>query len=86
MKKIKKNGKVINVFTDEIEKINILIENDTIIGLGDYSDEDADVINDVKGKYICPGFIDGHIHIESTMLLPSELAKVCVPHGCVRHR
>ena len=81
MKTLIKNGKVINVFTDEIEKINILIENDTIIGLGDYSDEDADVINDVKGKYICPGFIDGHIHIESTMLLPSELAKVCVPHG-----
>lgn len=81
LKTLIKNGKVINVFTGEIEKINILIENETIIGLGDYSDEDADVIDNVKGKYICPGFIDGHIHIESTMLLPSELAKVCVPHG-----
>lgn len=81
MKTLIKNGKVINVFTGEIEKINILIENDTIIGLGDYSDEDADMIHDVNGKYVCPGFIDGHIHIESTMLLPSELAKVCVPHG-----
>ena len=81
MKTLIKNGKVINVFTGEIEKINILIENETIIGLGDYCDEDADIIHDVKGKYICPGFIDGHIHIESTMLLPSELAKVCVPHG-----
>ena len=81
MKTLIKNGKVINVFTGEIEKINILIENETIIGLGDYCDEDADIIHDVKGKYICPGFIDGHIHIESTMLLPSELARVCVPHG-----
>lgn len=81
MKTIIKNGKVINVFTGEIEKVNILIENETIIGLGDYSDEDSDVIYDAHRKYICPGFIDGHIHIESTMLLPSELAKVCVPHG-----
>ena len=81
MKTLIKNGKVINVFTKEIEKLNILIEDDKIIGTGDYCDEDADIIHDVKGKYICPGFIDGHIHIESTMLLPSELAKVCVPHG-----
>lgn len=69
------------MFTGEIEKINILIENETIIGTGDYCDADADIVNDVKGKYVCPGFIDGHIHIESTMLLPSELARVCVPHG-----
>lgn len=81
MKTLIKNGNVINVFTGEIEKINILIENETIIGTGDYCDADADIVNDVKGKYVCPGFIDGHIHIESTMLLPSELARVCVPHG-----
>lgn len=81
MRALIKNGKVVNVFTGEIEKINILIEDDKIIGTGAYGDADADVIYDVSGKYICPGFIDGHIHIESTMLLPSELAKVCVPHG-----
>ena len=81
MKTLIKNGKVINVFTKEIEKLNILIEDDKIIGTGDYCDADADIVNDVKGKYVCPGFIDGHIHIESTMLLPSELARVCVPHG-----
>ena len=81
MKTLIKNGKVINVFTKEIEKLNILIEDDKIIGTGDYCDADADIVNDVKGKYVCPGFIDGHIHIESTMLLPAELARVCVPHG-----
>ena len=81
LKTLIKNGRVINVFTSEIENTNILIENDTIIGLDDYTDDDADVIYDVCGKYICPGFIDGHIHIESTMLMPSELAKVCVLHG-----
>lgn len=81
LKTLIKNGRVINVFTSEIEKTNILIENDTIIGLDDYTDDDADVIYDACGKYICPGFMDGHIHIESTMLMPSELAKVCVLHG-----
>ena len=81
LKTLIKNGRVINVFTSEIENTNILIEIDTIIGLDDYTDDDADVIYDVCGKYICPGFIDGHIHIESTMLMPSELAKVCVLHG-----
>lgn len=74
-----KGGKVINVFTGEIESVNVLIEDRKIIGIGNYSQ--ADIIEDVTGKYICPSFIDGHIHIESTMLLPRELAKVCVPHG-----
>ena len=81
MKTLLKNGKVINVFTGEVERLNILIEDDMIIGIGDYCDSDADIVYDVNGKYVCPGFIDGHIHIESTMLLPSELARVCVPHG-----
>lgn len=79
MKTLLKNGLVVNVFTGEIEAANVLIENRKIIGIGNYTQ--ADIIEDVTGKYICPSFIDGHIHIESTMLLPRELAKVCVPHG-----
>lgn len=75
-----KNGTLVNVFTGFLEKTNILIENDKIIGVGDYY-TDADVVEDVTGKYITPGFIDGHIHIESTTLNPSELAKVTLPHG-----
>ena len=74
-----KNGKVVNVFTDKIEEKNVLIEDRKIIGVGDY--DEADIVIDVSGKYICPSFIDGHIHIESTMLLPHELSNVCVPHG-----
>ena len=81
MKTLLKNGQVINVFTDEIEEVNVLIEDDVIIGVGNYVDEDADIVEDVTGKYICPGFIDGHIHIESTMLTPVELAKLCLPRG-----
>ena len=81
MKILLKNGFVVNVFTDSIEKADVLIEDDRIIGVGCYESNDADVIEDVSGKYVVPGFIDGHIHIESTMLSPSQLAKICVPHG-----
>ena len=79
MKTLLKNGMVVNVFTDSLERADVLMEDDKIIGVGEY--DDADVIVDLSGKYVCPGFIDGHIHIESTMLLPAELARVCIPHG-----
>ena len=75
------NGTVVNVFTCETERADVLIENDKIIGVGDYADEKADIIRDVRGKFICPGFIDGHIHIESSMLLPGEFARAAVCHG-----
>ena len=81
MKTLLKNAFVVNVFTDEIKKQNVLIEDEKIIGIGAYEDSDADEVKDLSDKYICPGFIDGHIHIESTMLLPEELAIACVPHG-----
>lgn len=81
MKTLIKNGKIINVFTGKIEEKNILINDCFIVGVGDYTDEEADVIYDANGKYVCPGFIDGHIHIESTMLEPGELARICVAHG-----
>ncbi|MBR5186891.1 MAG: adenine deaminase [Clostridia bacterium] len=81
MKTLLKNAYVINVFTDEIEKTNVLLDEETIVGVGDYNDSVADITEDLSGKYICPGLIDGHIHIESTMLSAAELAKICVPRG-----
>ena len=82
MKTLLKNAKVVNVFTEKIEETNVLIEKDKIIGVGDYySEEDADVCEDLTGKYICPGFIDGHIHIESTMMVPYSLAQSVLIHG-----
>ena len=83
MKLLLKNGTIINVFTDSQESADVLIEGGKIIGVGEYSDADADVTRDVSGKYIVPAFIDGHIHIESTMLTPYELAKICLPRGTV---
>ena len=82
MKTLLKNARVVNVFTETIEETNVLIEKDKIIGVGDYyTDGDADVIEDLSGTYICPGFIDGHIHIESTMMVPYSLAQSVLVHG-----
>ncbi len=81
MKTLLKNGSVVNVFLGMTVRADVLLEDGKIIGVGDYANADADIITDVSGKFICPGFIDGHIHIESTMLLPAELARICVPHG-----
>ena len=81
MRILLKNGFVINVFTGEIEKENVLIGEEKILGVGAYEDSEADVVYDVSGKYICPGFMDGHIHIESTMMTPYEFARTVIPHG-----
>lgn len=73
-----KNANIINVFTKEIVEGDIAICMDQIVGIGNYSG-----INeiDAKGKYVCPGLIDSHVHIESTMVTPSEFAKAVLPHG-----
>lgn len=81
MKLLLKNAQVVNVFTDRLEEANVLIDDEKIIGVGEYNDTDADTVRDLSGKIICPGFIDGHIHIESTMLTPAELAKASLPCG-----
>lgn len=81
MKRLLMGGTVVNVFTGTLEREDVLIEDDRIVGVGEYTAADADSVEDVTGKFICPGLIDGHIHIESTMLTPTELAKLCMPHG-----
>ncbi len=84
MRILLKNGTVVNVFTGELEQAHVLMEDGKIIGVGQvYGDGDADETRDVRGKYICPGFMDGHIHIESTMLTPAEFARAVAPHGTV---
>ncbi|MBO4701387.1 MAG: adenine deaminase [Lachnospiraceae bacterium] len=82
MKTLLKNAKVVNVFTEKIDFTNVLIEDDRITGIGNYyKDEEADVVEDLEGRFLCPGFIDGHIHIESTMMVPPSLAQAVLPHG-----
>ncbi len=81
MKTLFKNGTVINVFTGECEQTNVLMCDETILGIGDYADSEADIVCDVARKYLCPGFIDCHIHIESSMLTPPQFARAAVLHG-----
>lgn len=74
-----KNGKVINVFTNEILEEDIAISDGKIIGVGKNYHGKEEI--DLKGKYISPSFIDGHVHIESSMVGPKEFAKAIVPRG-----
>ncbi len=74
-----KNGNVINVFTNEIIEEDIAISNGIIVGVGKNYSGIKEI--DLKGKYISPGFIDGHVHIESAMVGPKEFAKAIVPRG-----
>lgn len=73
-----KNINVINVFTEEIYKADVAIHDGYIAGIGEYS---GAVELDMEGKYICPGFIDGHVHIESSMVTPAEFARAVIPRG-----
>ncbi len=73
-----KNGNIINVFTGEIIKGDVAIDRGKIVGIGEYSGKEE---VDLEGKYISPGFIDSHVHIESSMSSPSQFARVIVPRG-----
>lgn len=73
-----KNARIVNVFTKEIESGDVAIKDGYIVGIGEY--DGAENI-DIGGRVICPGLIDGHIHIESSMISPSEFAGAVAPHG-----
>lgn len=73
-----KNGNIVNVFTKEIIRADVAICMDQIAGIGNYEGNEE---IDAKGRYICPGFIDSHVHIESTMVTPAEFAKAVIPFG-----
>ncbi len=74
-----KNGKIINVFTSEIIESNIAISGSRIVGIG--LDYEAETVIDLGGRYISPGFIDSHVHIESSLVAPPEFARAVVPRG-----
>lgn len=74
-----KNANIVNVLSEEIHKADIAIKDGIIAGIGEnYSGENE---IDIQGAYVTPSFIDGHVHLESTMMLPSEFAKVALPAG-----
>lgn len=73
-----KNAKYLNVFSNEFLCGDIAVANGLIAGVGKY---DGKTEIDVSGKLVIPGFIDAHIHLESSMVTPAEFAKAVVAHG-----
>jgi adenine deaminase len=73
-----KNGRVVDVFSGQIEKKDVAIFGGVIIGFGDYR---AREIIDVKGDFLCPGLIDGHVHIESSLVTIPEFTRAALPNG-----
>lgn len=73
-----KNGFVINVFDQSIEKNDVAINEDIIVGIGKYEGNEE---IDCTGLFIAPGFIDSHVHIESSMVTPKKFSKILVKKG-----
>jgi adenine deaminase len=73
-----KGGAALSVFTGEVFEADIAIADGRIVGVGDYA---ADETVDVSGKYLIPGFLDGHCHIESSKLSVDEFVRAILPRG-----
>ena len=73
-----KNATYVNVFSNELRTCDIACANGLIVGLGQY---DGEVEYDMTGKIVCPGFVDAHIHLESSLVTPREFAKATLVHG-----
>lgn len=73
-----KNASVVNVFNSEIESGDVAIHQGFVAGVGEYVGK---IVYDLEGKYIAPAFIDGHVHVESSLVMPIQYARAVVPHG-----
>ena len=73
-----KNATYVNVFSNELCRGDIAVAEGLIVGMGEYHGK---VEADVGGKIVLPGFIDAHIHLESSLVSPKEFAKAVLPHG-----
>ncbi len=74
-----RNGRVINVFTGEIIETDVAIAGERIVGVG--PDYEAQEEIDLGGRYVCPGLIDAHVHVESSMVTPPQFARAVVVRG-----
>jgi adenine deaminase len=74
-----RGGTLVNVFTGELYETDVAIANGRIAGLGDGYVAAREL--DMRGRYLCPGFIDGHMHVESTMVTVPQFARAVVPRG-----
>jgi adenine deaminase len=74
-----KNARLVNVFTGEVYETDIAIRRSRIVGVGRGYEAEAEI--DLGGKFVAPGYIDAHVHIESSMCTPLEFAKAVLPRG-----
>ncbi len=73
------NGRVVNVLTEEVEETDVVLSGPWIAGVGPGYDAEETV--DLAGQFVLPGFIDAHVHIESSLATPPEFARAVVPRG-----
>ena len=73
------NARIVNTFTGEIEEASVALSQGHIAGVGDYTDARRTI--DLEGRYLAPGLIDGHVHIESSYLYVDQYARAVVPRG-----
>ena len=79
-----KNASIVNVFSGEIHDSDVAIADGIFVGFGqteEYRKYDAQNVIDAQGMFMCPGLIDGHIHLESTFLAPKEFCSIVAMHG-----
>jgi adenine deaminase len=74
-----KNVRLVNVLTGEIYPTHIALAGTRVVGIGDGYQAEHEI--NLGGRYVCPGFIDAHVHIESSMVPPREFARAVLPHG-----
>jgi adenine deaminase len=73
-----RGAKVVNVFTGELASISVAVHDGVVVG---FDDRQAKEVVELDGAILSPGFIDGHFHLESTLLMPGEFARAVLPHG-----
>ena len=81
MNQLIKNVQVYNTFTQSFEKKNVYIQEDKFYYICDDEPLESQEVIDGQGKYMIPGLIDIHMHIESSMTVPGEFSKAVLPHG-----
>jgi adenine deaminase len=74
-----RNARLVNVASGEIERVNIALCDGIVAGVGDYTEATQDI--DLAGDYLAPSFIDGHVHVESSLIWVDQFARAVVPHG-----
>src|SRR5436190_5853451 len=73
-----KNAQLVNVLSGEVHPANVAVDDGRVIGIGDYKGRR---VIDLKGAFLAPSLIDGHFHVESSMLTMPEFVRAVVPHG-----